>query len=67
MVGKATVSQIKEEIPGSYDDLEELKKMNLITSDIDNVAYPPVNYAMLTEKGEEALKKAKELEDIVKR
>ena len=65
-VGRATVSQIKEEIPGSYEDLEELKKMNLITSDIDNVAYPPVNYIMLTEKGKKVCEEANKIAELVK-
>ena len=65
-VGRATVSQIKEEIPGSYEDLEELKKMNLITSKIEEKNGNMENFVMLTEKGEEALRKAKELEEIVK-
>ena len=65
-VGKATVPQIKDEIPGSYDDLKELEEMKLIATEIDNATYPPVNYVKLTGKGEEALRKAKELEEIVK-
>ena len=65
-VGRATVSQIKEEIPGSYEDLEELKKMNLISSDIDNVAYPPVNYIMLTEKGKKVCEEANKIAELVK-
>ena len=65
--GKATVSQIKDEIPGSYDDLEELKKMKLITSKIDNDAYPPVNYVVLTEQGEEIVNELGKCENIVKR
>ena len=65
-VRKATVLQIKDEIPGSYDDLKELEEMKLIATEIDNATYPPVNYVKLTGKGEEALRKAKELEEIVK-
>ena len=65
-VGRATVSQIKEEIPGSYEDLEELKKMNLITSKIEEKNGTMENFVMLTDKGEEALRKFKELEEIVK-
>ena len=66
-VGRATVPQLKEEIPGSYEDLEELKKMNLITSDIDNVAYPPVNYIMLTEKGKKVCEEANKIAELVKK
>lgn len=65
-VGRATVSQIKEEIPGSYEDLDELKKMNLITSKIEEKNGTMENFVMLTDKGEEALRKFKELEEIVK-
>ncbi|MCL4323146.1 MAG: hypothetical protein M1498_01660 [Candidatus Thermoplasmatota archaeon] len=65
--GKATVSQIKEAIPGSYDDLKELQEMKLISSEIDNKAYSPVNYINLTEKGEEMMKKLEECENMVKR
>ena len=65
-VGKVKVSQIKEEIPDAYDDLEELRKMKLITSKIEEKNGSMENFAMLTEKGEEALRKFKELEEIVK-
>ncbi len=65
-VGKATVPQIKDEIPGSYDDLKELEEMKLISSEIDNDAYPQVNYVILTGKGEKMVKRLKEDEEILK-
>ena len=65
-VGNATVSQIKEEIPGSYDDLEELKKMNLITSKIEEKNGTMENFVMLTEKGEKVCEEANKIAELVK-
>ncbi len=66
-VGRATVPQIKEEIPGAYDDLEELRKIKLITSKIEEKNGSMENLVMLTEKGEEIVKELEKCEDIVKR
>lgn len=63
---KLTVGQIKEEIPGSYDDLKELEGMKLARSEIDNTAHPPQNWMMLTEKGERAFDKIRRLEEEIK-
>ena len=65
-VGRATVSQIKEEIPGSYEDLDELKKMNLITSKIEEKNGTMENFVMLTDKGEEIVKELEKCEDIAR-
>ncbi len=66
-VGKATISQIKDEILGSYDDLEDLKKIKLVKSEIDSKAYPPENYVMLTDQGEEMFRELEKAEGILKR
>ena len=66
-VGKATVPQIKDEIPGSYDDLKELEEMNLITQKIDETNGKKENYTTLTGKGEEMVNQLEKCEDIVKR
>ncbi len=65
--GKLTVGQIKEEIPGSYDDIKELEEMKLVRSEVDNESYPPENYFVLSEKGEEAYKEIRILEGKIKR
>ena len=65
--GKLTVGQIKEEIPGSYEDLKELEGMKLVTSKLENVRMEKVNHFMLTETGEELFIKMKETENIMKR
>jgi hypothetical protein len=67
LFGKGKVSQIKEEIPCSFNDLKELEEMNLITQKIDESNGKKENYVMLTEKGEEVLCKIDETEKIVKR
>ncbi len=66
-VGKATVPQIKDEIPGSYDDLKELEEMKLITQKIEETKGKKENYTTLTGKGEEMAKELEKCEDIVKR
>ena len=66
-VRKATVLQIKDEIPGSYDDLKELEEMNLITQKIDETNGKKENYTTLTGKGEEMVNQLEKCEDIVKR
>ena len=65
--GKLTVGQIKEEIPGSYEDLKELEAMKLVMPEIDNKAYPPENWMMLTEKGKEIFEEMIKTEEIMKR
>ena len=66
-VRKATVLQIKDEIPGSYDDLKELEEMKLITQKIEETKGKKENYTTLTGKGEEMAKELEKCEDIVKR
>ena len=61
-VGKTTVSQIKDKIPGSYDDLKELEGMKLVRSEIDNTAHPSQNWIMLTEKGVRLFEDIKKVE-----
>ncbi len=66
-VGKANVSQIKDEISGSYDDLKELEEMKLITQKIEETNGKKENFTMLTEKGEEMFMQLEKCEDIMKR
>ena len=64
-VGKATVPQIKAEIPGSYDDLKELEEMNLITQKIDETNGKKENYTTLTGKGEKAIEEINKLKEVI--
>ena len=64
-VRKATVLQIKDEIPGSYDDLKELEEMNLITQKIDETNGKKENYTTLTGKGEKAIEEINKLKEVI--
>ena len=66
-VGKATISQIKNEILGSYDDIKELEEMKLVKSDIDNTVHPSQNWIMLTENGMDVYGGIKKVEEKLKR
>ncbi|MHB1507512.1 MAG: hypothetical protein ACYCUZ_05585 [Cuniculiplasma sp.] len=64
-VRKATVLQIKDEIPGSYDDLKELEEMKLITQKIEETNGKKENYTTLTGKGEKAIEEIIKLKEVI--
>ena len=66
-VGRATVQEIKNEIPDSYDDVKELEGMKILRSEVDNGAYPSQQWIMLTEKGTGICEDAKRMEEKLKR
>ncbi|MEM0135713.1 MAG: hypothetical protein QXU18_10915 [Thermoplasmatales archaeon] len=63
---KTTLAQIKEEIDGSYDDVNELEKLRFITSRIEDVGTEKVNFLILKENRKKVMHKLKEIEDILK-
>ena len=65
--GPVTLSQLKERYPDALDIIREFESMKVIRQEIDNSKHPPVNRIALTEKGENASKKLRELEEILKR
>ena len=61
-----TLGELKEEFHEATEIVRELESLKVIRQEIDNSTYPPVNRIVLTEKGEMAARKLKELEEILK-
>lgn len=64
--GSSTLGELKEEFHEAAEIVRELESLKVIRQEIDNSKHPPVNLIMLTEKGEMAARKLRELEEILK-
>ena len=64
--GSSTLGELKEEFHEAAEIVRELESLKVIRQEIDHSKHPPVNRIVLTEKGETAAKKLKELEEILK-
>ena len=64
--GECKLSELKDEFPGSYSYIEDLKAEGIIEASIDNSKFPPETIISLKEKGKLIAQKLKELEEILK-
>lgn len=60
------VSDLKNDFPGSYSYIEELKASGIIEVSIGNSKFPPETKVSLKEKGKLVAQKLKEIEEILK-
>ena len=64
--GECKLSELKDEFPGSYSYIEDLKAEGIIEASIDNSKFPSETIISLKEKGKLIAQKLKELEEILK-
>ena len=64
--GSSTLGELKEEFHEAAEIVRELESLKVVKQEIDNSKHPPVNRIVLTEKGEMAARKLRELEEILK-
>ena len=64
--GPSTLGELKEEFHETAEIVRELESLKVIRQETDNSKHPPVNRIVLTEKGETAARKLKELGEILK-
>ena len=64
--GSSTLNELKEEFHEAAEIVRELESLKVIRQEIDSSKHPPVNRIVLTEKGEMAARKLRELEEILK-
>ena len=64
--GECKLSELKDEFPGSYSYIEDLKAEGIIEASIDNSKFPSETIISLKEKGKLIAQKLKELEEILR-